>query len=73
MFVALRALTMVAVAGLGLWLSDHVWVAVRSGIANVHNDQISRRTCPWYYWSAVVVQAGFAVVCFVVVAQALRG
>jgi hypothetical protein len=73
MFVALRVLTIVAVASLGLWLFYHVWLAVRSGVANVHNNQIRRRTRPWYYWTAVFIQAGLAVVCFVVVAQALRG
>lgn len=73
MFVALRVLTIVAVASLGLWLFYHVWLAVRSGVANVHDDQIRRRTRPWYYWRAVFIQAGFAVVCFVVVARALRG
>lgn len=64
---------MVAVTSLGLWFSYHVWVAVQTGTANVHNDQIRRWTRPWYYWTAVFIQAGFAVACFVAVAQGLRG
>ena len=64
-------LAMVAVTLLGLWLAYHVWLAVRTGTANVHNDLVRRRTRPWYYWTAVVIQAGFALVCFIGVAQAL--
>ena len=73
MLLGLRLLTIVAVASLGLWLFYHVWLAVRSGVANVHNKQIRRRTRPWYYWTAVFIRAGFAVVYFVVAAWALRG
>jgi hypothetical protein len=69
MFVALRMLAMLAVAILGLWLSYRVWLAMCTGTANVHNDLVRRQTRPWYYWAAVVVQAGFAVACFIGVSQ----
>jgi hypothetical protein len=69
MFVALRALAVVAVAILGLWLTYHVWLAMRTGTANVHNDRVRRQTRPRYYWTAVIVQAVLAVACFIGVAQ----
>jgi hypothetical protein len=71
MFGVLRTLTMLALTALGLWLSYHVWVALRTGAANVHNDVVHRKTRPWYFWTAVAVQAGFAAVCFVSLARAL--
>jgi hypothetical protein len=69
MFVALRMLASLAVAILGLWLLYHVCLALRTGTANVHNDQVRRQTRPGYYWAAVVVQAGFAAACLIGVAQ----
>jgi hypothetical protein len=42
---------------------------LRTGTANVHNDQVRRQTRPGYYWAAVVVQAGFAAACLIGVAQ----
>ncbi len=71
MFEALRVLAMAAVTSLGLWLSYHVLVAVRTGTAKVDGDRVRRRTRPWYYWTAVCVQAGFAVACFAAIAQGL--
>ena len=64
-------LVLVAVAALGAWLSVHVWRALRSGTANVHDALIRRRERPAYYWTAVVVQAAFAAVCVIVVARGL--
>ena len=66
MFVTLRMLASLAVASLGLWLLYHVWLALRTGTANVHNDRVRRQTRPVYFWVAVVVQASFAVACFMV-------
>jgi len=40
MFVTLRMLASLAVASLGLWLLYHVWLALRTGTANVHNDRV---------------------------------
>lgn len=71
MLVALRVFSMGVVAMLGLWLSHHVQVALRTGTANVRNRRVRRRAQPWLYWSAVVVQAGFALVCFIGVAVGL--
>jgi len=69
MFVTLRMLASLALATLGLWLLFHVWLALRTGTANVHNDRVRRQTWPGYYWAAVVVQVSFAVACFIGVAQ----
>jgi hypothetical protein len=63
------ALTLVSL--LGVWLSRHVWLAVRTGTANVHNQAINRSTRPLYYWLAVIVQAGFAAACLLGVANRL--
>ena len=69
MALPLQVVAMAAMTSLGLWLSYRVWTAVQTGAANVHNDCVRRRMRPWYYWTAVVVQAGFAVACFLAVAQ----
>jgi hypothetical protein len=68
---ALRLCGLSFVGLLGVWLSRHVWFAVRTGSANVHNQTIDRSTRPLYYWVAVVVQAGFAAACFLSVARGL--
>ncbi len=69
--MTLRAFAMLVATSLGLWFSYHVCPALRTGAANVHNEVVRRTTRPWYYWTAVVVQAGFAVVCFVSLARVL--
>lgn len=72
LFVAFRILGLAAVAMFGVWLSGEVWRALRTGAARVRSrDLVRRRTQPWFYWMAVVAQAGFAVACFLGVAVAL--
>jgi len=69
---ALRLLALSLVGLLGVWLSRHVWRAVRTGTAKVHNRALDRSTRPLSYWLAVMVQAGFAVACFLRVAHGLK-
>ena len=69
MMLALRAVVLVCAALVGLWLTRHVWNALRSGTANVHNQLVRRRAKPVYYWSAVAAQTGFAAMCFFAVAM----
>jgi hypothetical protein len=64
-----RSLPSIFAAGtpelLGLRLTYQLWLAIRSGTANVRRGQIRRRTRPWSYWRAIVLQTGFAVMCFI--------
>ena len=69
MLVALRMLAMGVVILLGVRLTYHVWVAIRTGIANMRRGRVRRRPQPWYYWTVVVVQAGFAIGCFIAAAR----
>ncbi len=63
----LRLLALGVVALLGAWLTHRVWLAIRSGTADVRGGRrVRRRTQPWYYWTVVVVEAGFAALCFIV-------
>lgn len=58
-------------AALGLWFSYHVVCAVRTGTANVHLDLVRRSKRPVYYYrTAVLVQAAFAVVLLLTVVRA---
>ena len=68
-FIRIFALGMVAM--LGLWLSNQVQGALRTGTANVRNRRVRRRAQPGLYWTALVVQAGFALLCFIGVAVGL--
>jgi hypothetical protein len=68
--VILRLLALSVVALVGAWLTRHVWLAIRSGTADMRGGRrVRRRTQPWYYWTLVVVQAGFAVMCFIAAAR----
>jgi hypothetical protein len=68
--VTLRLLAIGVVALLGAWLTRHVWLAIRSGTAHMRGGRrVRRQTQPWYYWTVVAVQAGFAVLCFVAAAR----
>ena len=67
----LRMLAMAVVVLLGARLTYVVWVAIRTGTARMRRGRVRRRTQPWAYWTVVVVQAGFAVVCLVAAAWGL--
>jgi len=71
MFTAMRVMAIFPVFTLGVWLSYYVLIAMQTGTVNVHNQKVERRTRPGYDWTAVLVQAGFAVSCFIAVAQSL--
>lgn len=49
---------------IGGWFTSHVWRALISGSANVHNVAISRRRRPAFFWSAVIVQSLFGLLWF---------
>lgn len=65
----LAVLVAATFSALGAWLARGVWIALRTGMANVHNEMVKRLARPWYYWTAVIVQTGFAAACFFVVAR----
>jgi hypothetical protein len=67
----LRLMALAMVAALGAWFWHHVWRAIRTGTANLHNDLVRRRDRPVRYWVAVAVQATFAAACTVGVARGL--
>jgi hypothetical protein len=69
LFLWLAAAALTAV--LGLWLAYHVARAIWTGTANVHNDRVSRNDRPVYYWTAVFVQAAFAIALLVTLARVL--
>jgi hypothetical protein len=68
-FATLRTVAMVLVALLGVWLAYQVWLALQTGTARVRRDRVHRRTQPGFYWAAVVIQAGFAVMCLFAAAR----
>jgi hypothetical protein len=67
-FAAFRMVAMAVVALLGVSLIRQVGLAIRTGTAKVRGGRIQRRTRPGFFWTAVVVQAGFAVVCLIAAA-----
>jgi ABC-type Fe3+ transport system permease subunit len=67
----MRVLALGMVAMLGLWLSNQVQGALRTGTANVRNRRVRRRAQPGLYWTALIVQTGFALLCFIVVTVGL--
>ena len=67
-FTAFRMVALALVALLGVSLIRQVGLAIRTGSAKVRGGRIQRRTRPGFFWTAVVVQAGFAVVCFIAAA-----
>jgi hypothetical protein len=71
MLLLARIIAMLGISALGSWLAYHAWTAVRTGAANVRSVIVLRQTRPGFFWTAVVVRAGFAVVCFTTVIRVL--
>jgi len=64
MNIPLTLLAAAASALIGSWFARHVWRAMATGSANVHNAVIRRHTRPAFFWLAVIVQGMFGALLF---------